>query len=205
MSEPKMPKILVCIDAGHGQDSKSAGVYDPGIVYAGIEEADLTLAYALTAKYVLSQHDDISVMLTRKSEEQPAPLSRRVARAIENDATHFISLHVNGADSFRAAGVESFFPALDRDNRHGAALARRLAAHASRLLGRPNRGAKPETESARKRLAVMAFPGPVALLEIGFLTNAFDRAKMTTREGRLAVAEAILLSVRGVEPEEIDT
>jgi len=196
-----MKEIVVAIDAGHGMDNKKPGVYDPGVVYAGIEEANVTLAYALTLKYVLNMNG-IACLLTRKSEEDSASLGARVERAIGWEATHLLSFHVNAADNHSARGVETFYPAGDRGNEHGPHFARRVAAWSAKALGRPNRGAKPETDAARGRLALAAFPGHFCLLEVGFVTNPYDRARLLLRESRLAVAEGIVRALRGEEPSE---
>lgn len=182
--------MKLAIDPGHGTGNRKPGEYDPGAVYAGIREADVVLFWALTVKHVLAQAG-IAVWMTRDDPDDPAPVGSRDERAELARCTHFLSLHCNGGGWGRASGVETFYRD-ERDRRwarmvHGAAII---------ATGLPSRRVRHESQTQVKRLAIMDFDGPCALLETGYLDHSTDRAVITRREVRIAFAEAMLERVR---------
>lgn len=80
----------IVVDAGHG------GV-DPGAVYGGLQEKDLTLR---AAKYMYDRFNDLGVpvKLTR-SEDETLPKKERVSRILNafgnNDDVIVVSNHIN--------------------------------------------------------------------------------------------------------------
>lgn len=178
-----MPKRL-CIDPGHGFANTAPGVYDPGAVGGGLAEADIALQWALAVKFVFLQHGEV-VFLTRHDDHEPDPVGRRDNLAAEAGCSHFVSIHCN-AGSVLATGTECYY-------RHGKhpEWAKSVLACAVKAMGRRDRGLHTEGESQHPRLAVMNFPGPVCLVELGFITNKADRLRLTDRQVRLAFAEAL--------------
>lgn len=163
--------------------NRSAGVFDPGAVAEGVREADITLAFALAIKHFAPEFG-VHVFLTRHSNVSPAPLGERCRAAIEAGCECFISLHCN-AGSSSARGVETFY----RDDLQFALRMHRLMAQA---IPTKDRGVKHESASTRRRLAVLDFPGPACLVELGFISNPADRLLLQERETRINVARAIL-------------
>lgn len=170
--------IKLCIDPGHGFGNKKPGVYDPGTVALGHQEADIALQWALTGKWCC-QEAGIKFFLTRDDDSDTTPVGRRDDRANAEGCTHFISLHCNAPPS--GHGTETFY----RDNRD-LILAKIVQSSALSALGLANRGVKHESDAARKELAVFGFDGPCALLEIGFLGNRVDLSAMLVRDNRIA-------------------
>ena len=170
--------MRICIDAGHGVGNITPGQYDPGAV-SKVEEADITLAWALTGKWVL-QKAGIPVWLTRERDDDEAPLSTRSERAEGERCTHLISIHCNASANFDANGVESFYRATH--NKPFATMAARNAATALKL---EIRGVKHESNSQHRRLAILDFKGPCTLLELGFITNMLERSRMQERSRRI--------------------
>jgi N-acetylmuramoyl-L-alanine amidase len=171
--------MKIALDAGHGFSNVANGEYDPGALGGSLEEADITLSWALTGKWVLTRAG-ISVWLSRDSDTDAAPLTARDEAASAAGCTHFVSLHCNAASS-SASGTECFYrDARDED------WAASLLEAAVTTLRLPNRGVKPDSASPPGRLAVLDFAGPAALLELGFITNATDRALLTARASRVA-------------------
>ena len=175
--------MLICIDPGHGMSNRSDGVYDPGAVAAGAAEADIALAWGLTLRHVCREAGLVTVM-TRRTSEDAAPVGRRARFATLAKATHFISLHCNAAGNPLARGTETFRrdPSIWASKVHLSALA---------AMQSKDRGLKVEGQSQHKRLAVLSAPN-ACLLEIGFITNPFDRRLMLSREVRLAFAEDLV-------------
>lgn len=174
--------LKLFIDAGHGQDNIRPGKYDPGAVSAGIEEADQAYLYQQTGKYVCGMFG-VPCAVSRQLEETPSPLAKRVQLAESLLCTHYISLHLN-AGPILATGTETITRTKKgAANRAFCELVQDAGIYATRLR---DRGIKDESVSPHKRLAVMDFHGPVALLEVGFITNPRDRKVVTSRSVRLA-------------------
>lgn len=177
--------MKLCIDPGHGMGNRRSGAYDPGATRSPFAEADIVLQWALTGKWVLSRAG-IAVFLTRDADADPTPVSTRDDRAEAAGCTHFLSLHVNDADTDTATGTETYY--RDMVDRPFALLVQNLAV---RTMGRRDRGVKIESASQHNRLAVFDFDGPAALLELGFIGNASDRTAMLLRDNRVRFWESL--------------
>jgi N-acetylmuramoyl-L-alanine amidase len=182
--------MKLAIDPGHGFSNATSGQYDPGALGGGLEEADIVLMWGLTGKFVL-EGAGLSVFLTRDSDTAAAPLINRDERAVEAGCTHFLSLHCNAAAS-TASGTEAYY--RDSKDEPFAALVFTAAVNALKL---PARGSHPDSASPPGRLAVLDFPGPAALLELGFITNATDRRVLTARASRVAFWERVVVAMGG--------
>lgn len=178
--------LRLAIDPGHGYSNRTPGVYDPGAVAAGVAEADVALQWALTGKWVLGQMG-LEVWLTRDDDRDPAPVGTRDDRALRAGCSHFISLHCNSSVNAGATGTETYY----RDKADaGLALAVQRCALEAMWGDRKqpllyDRGLKLEGQSQHPRLAVLDFPGPACLLEVGFISNLDDRTRMLSRERRV--------------------
>lgn len=166
--------MKLAIDPGHGMANSKPGVYDPGAVGGGLQEAAVALQWALTLKYVLTQKG-VPCWLTRTDVATPSPLRDRVRRAVEEGCTHYLSVHCNSGGG---TGVETF---AKPDSDAFAKAVQQCAVAATRL---PDRGVKRPEDSPRRRLAVLAFPGPACLLEIGFIDSPSDRLEIDSRTTR---------------------
>jgi N-acetylmuramoyl-L-alanine amidase len=162
--------MTVIIDAGHGLGNRKRGMFDPGAVSNGIREADIAMAWANELRYILIARGK-KVIRTRASNADPASISDRAGIAMAYGGDIMISLHCNAATG-TASGTETFY--RGESNK---AMAERLNAAVVRALATRDRGVKLESASQHSRLAIMAFQ-PCFLLELGFIDNASDRAKM---------------------------
>jgi N-acetylmuramoyl-L-alanine amidase len=178
--------MKIAVDAGHGMSNATPGVYDPGavVVFQGetFAEADVTLRYALSLKFLISEKN-IPTFMSRTSSADDAPLAARASRAEEAECTHFISLHLNAAGP-TARGVEVLY----RRNADKA-----LAAKACKLIAQSS-GLKERGAKKRLDLAVLKFSnGPRLLIELGFLTNKHDRELLLSgRPMRVSICKAIM-------------
>jgi N-acetylmuramoyl-L-alanine amidase len=91
----------IVIDAGHGG-------HDPGAQANGVTEADLVLDVAQRLEKLLAQHEEIEVVLTRRTDEF-IPLEERTAIANREHADLFLSIHANASRRADARGVETYF------------------------------------------------------------------------------------------------
>lgn len=138
------------------------GVYDPGAVANGYQEADIALQYAITLGYILRQRG-FSVRYTRTTNTDPAPLRKRVESVAGAHA--LISLHLNASTDAQAHGAETLY--RTQTAQHFA-----QAIHNAHLRAFPqlhDRGLK-----QRSNLAILKFEPYACLLELGFITHPRD-------------------------------
>lgn len=192
-------KILIAVDAGHG-DTPGADGYDPGAVSKlGRHEAKHALATALTVKTV-AEARGFDVWLTRDGTAGRKPdLYQRVQGAIKRGAKAFVSVHYNcdrcGSAIYRSPGSAS----------------RRLASLAGKALGISR--VWPSSESRFGGLYPDGFPDarPAIMLEpagieaapaIGAAGRA---ARLTTANDTVDALELYFYGVRQtqrLQPEE---
>ncbi|HAL30189.1 MAG TPA: hypothetical protein DCP20_05685 [Coriobacteriia bacterium] len=204
----------VFIDPGHG------GIY-PGAVYAGIAEKTVNLQIALRLRselvarghtVTMSRTSDVTVGptdraiwrydsetdtwdwfadgTTRYSDGVPRDdLQARCDRANAAGADIFISIHNNASITSAAQGYETYSAAEDR---LGATLATFVHREVIDAIPLRDRGAK-TTGFYVIRWSHM----PAILAECGFLSNASDRAYITSASGQATIARAIADGVDG--------
>jgi len=97
----------VVIDPGHGGK-------DPGAMYRGLREKDITLDLARRVAAKLRKMLGVQVLLTRDRDTY-LDLEERTAFANTRDADLFVSIHVNAAASHRLSGMETYFLNLASD------------------------------------------------------------------------------------------
>lgn len=176
------PKTFI-IDPGHGMSNRKPGVYDPGACSGIYSEASIVMDWANELRSVLRGKGH-KVVRTRVDEKDPCPVGRRDDIARSYGGYRMISLHCNAYNG-TAQGTETFF--RGEDDR---AIAQKLTEAACKALGTVNRGPKTEGKSQHSSLAVLDFD-KCWLVEIGFIDNANDRAKMLDPIKRRAACEAI--------------
>ena len=156
----------VVFDSGHGMGNRKKGVWDPGAVAYGTEEAAVAWKWVLSLKFYLAKLG-VDVGLTRQAFEEPCPLNSRRAASGEL----LVSIHCNSAASPKANGAEVWV------REYAPEPTAEIAEDVCKVLasGRiGNRGIKTTT-----KLAVLKNSRMAMLLEIGFLSNAEDRGYIT--------------------------
>jgi len=174
---------IIIIDPGHGMGNRQAGRYDPGAVSGTAKEASIVMDWANELRGILKARGK-GVVRTRIDDKDPAPIGKRASIARQYRGEIMISLHCNAANG-TASGTETFYRGTE--NR---IMASRINGAVCGALGTRNRGPKTEESSQHSRLAVMAFQ-PCFLIEIGFIDNLSDLAKMTDPALRRKACEAI--------------
>ena len=94
------PKLTIALDPGHGGD-------EDGADYHGKQEKDIDLRIAKTLKDKLSVYDNVTVVLTRETDENVG-LKERAQRAAQAGADIFISLHCNAGVSHVSQGASVY-------------------------------------------------------------------------------------------------
>lgn len=172
---------IVCIDPGHGGK-------DPGATTkTGIDEKDIALTVALKVGALLTGYE---IVYTR-TEDVYVGLSERALIANQAKADLFVSIHCNSAPSASANGMEVYVHTT-----RSAASTRAAHAIYDRLLpasGLRGRGVK-ANDYAVLRETVM----PAVLVELGFVSNDGDRAKLISEDWQNRAAEAITSGIMEV-------
>lgn len=164
---------IVCIDAGHGGK-------DPGAESGGVQEKDIALTVALK---VGARLKDCEVIYTR-TEDVYVGLSERALIANQAKADLFVSIHCNSVDDESAHGMEVYVHAS-----RSAASKRAASAIYDRLLpasGLRGRGVKADNFAVLRETKM-----PAVLIELGFISNSGDRAKLTDSAWQDDAAKAI--------------
>lgn len=177
---------IVVFDAGHG------GV-DPGAVKNGIYEK--TINFKILNTYVKSAfyNSDIKVYFTRDSDVF-VDLYARAGFAEEVGADLFISLHSNSNNSSSVTGTQVFYSnsnnSVTKSGLTSYKLAKSLVDNISLAMETKNRGA-----SSAEFVVVKYNTVPAVLIELGFMTNSSELAKLTNATYQKKVADAIFETV----------
>jgi N-acetylmuramoyl-L-alanine amidase len=208
---------VLVIDPGHG------GVETGAIGAGGLKEKDVTLDLARRLKGALAREPGLTVVLTRE-DDRVVGLDARTAIANHNKAELFLSIHLNSAKRRDATGAETYFLASDasddeartlaaaenRDARGGGELelilwdlaqntylseSSRLAETVQRelnaLAGTRDRGVR----QAPFRV-LMGATMPAILVEVGFVSNPAEEAKLKEDEHRDRIVQALVRAVQ---------
>ena len=184
--EPKeLYEYVVVIDAGHGGSDGGAGKDN-------ILEKDIDLSIVLKLKEIFDASDkDIKVYYTRMDDTNPSYKSR-VELANKSNADLFISVHNN---SYNLSSDIKGTAVMYSESHTGEFTSRRLAEicmeELTEALGSIDRGIL-EGDSI---YIINNSEVPVALLEIGFMTNTEELALLNSSEYQQKTAEAIYNAV----------
>lgn len=187
----------VVIDAGHGGQ-------DSGAIRDGILEKDLTLDVARRLD-VLIRAEGMGVTLTRHGDETVS-LSERARLANQESDCVFVSIHFDEGGRGAASGVQTFYAAQQSVRPSSASwfpFFQQVAnapvenLESQSLAGFIQESLVAQTQSFDRGTRTAQFfvvanvHHPAVLVEGGFLSNAEDRARMTTGDYRQRLAEAI--------------
>jgi len=190
---------VIWIDPGHG--SSFNGYYDPGAVRTGIREVDSNTWYSLELAGKL-RAGGATVLLTRTIADSGLTIDnrQRAYLASEANADIFISVHSNASASTSASGAETYYylpssvddpdysATKDYDQRivKSIALANYVNPKMTAGGGFTNRGVKGNDFAVIRETAM-----PSILLEIGFISNSGDLAKIKDANNRSNTVEGI--------------
>jgi N-acetylmuramoyl-L-alanine amidase len=177
-------KKIVVVDAGHG------GV-DEGTIIAGREhmEKELNLDIVLRLKELLDTQEDIKVYYTRTTDWKPS-LHQRVDLANDVEADFFLSVHCNSNDTRSLHGTEVLYDSRwdGAEGMTSGRFAQILSEEMEEWVGLFNRGLVPREHN----LTIIKYAEvPVALVEVGFLSNSSDLQRLIQSETRQNIAQAL--------------
>ena len=168
----------ICIDAGHGGK-------DPGACAGGVREKDIALDVALKTGALLTDYDVIYTRIT----DVYVSLSKRVRIANAAEADLFVSIHCNSAPNSSANGMEVYV-----HTSRGADSTRAAHAIYDRLL--PVSGLKGRGVKANNYAVLRETKMPAVLVELAFISNDGDRAKLVSEEWLERAAKAIAEGIK---------
>lgn len=184
-------KVIV-IDAGHGGS-------EPGAVKQGIFEKDLNLAIVLKLKELLDQHPEWKVYYTR-TEDVHVSLNDRVQLANLSGANMFISVHNNSTrtgEMMDFSGTEVMYDedktgeSMGTEQLSNILLEETVAACGSRNLG---------LALGHSIYIIRTSEVPVALVEVGFMTDPGELGRLNSAEYQQKVAQGIYQGIlRAIE------
>lgn len=179
----------IYLDPGHG------GV-DPGAYYGGIKEEDINLAIALKLKGEL---EDVgaTVYLTRDGDydlsnnavdRKKNDLYKRVKLINNSGCDMYLSLHLNATKSTSWHGAQVFYDDINDNN---VKLASILQKQLKSDL-RTNRRYKEITNGYIYRRVKI----PGVLVEMGFLSNPYEREKLKTENYQYLIARSLTKGIK---------
>ncbi|MBN1322257.1 MAG: N-acetylmuramoyl-L-alanine amidase [Thermoleophilia bacterium] len=176
---------LICVDPGHGgKDSGAVGT-------TKAKEKDVNLAISLMLAQNLRQAG-LQVMMTRSDDSYP-DLHYRASLANEACASLFVSIHNNASGDPAAVGTETFYWGTPEEcSPEGKLLAETIQRNLVAAIRSVDRGARTHWYN----LVVLAETlMPAALVEVGFMTNSAEEAKLLSAAYQQAAAQGITAGI----------
>ena len=187
-AKDRYEKIIV-VDAGHGGN-------DPGTFPSSEQcyEKDVNLAIVKHLLEYLKQDDTIKVYTTRTEDVLPT-LKQRAALANNLEADLFLSVHCNSNANTQIQGMEVLY----NEKQDGTStftskdFAQICLEHTNGKLSLKNRGLVPRSSNV---YIVGAANMPVALVEVGFMSNPSDLAVLSNEYYQKKAAEGLYEAVQ---------
>lgn len=205
----------VVIDAGHGGD-------DPGALGQNVQEKDLTLAIASALRSELEERGYACVMT--RDDDSTLPLEQRcdVANGADfpiESYPIFVSIHINSAHSEAAEGFEVYVKSADKrvdmlDEATSDKLALKYSSYSNAQLNAYKDIVSLSLADGICRRYEEAFPDipmrgvksgdfwvlngtwmPSVLVEVGFISNAEEEARMASADFQSRLAEIIAQAI----------
>lgn len=175
---------VVVIDAGHGGKA-------PGAIKQGVQEKDLNLGILLKLKALLDQNDkNIGVYYTRTEDNNPT-FEQRAQLANKSNANLFISIHNNSTTDGVMSGYNGTEVMYDEAKSEEGLSSKHLAEicleETTAVLGSKNNG----LSLGNSIYIIRSSQVPVALIEVGFMTNQEELDKLKSEEYQQQAAQGI--------------
>jgi N-acetylmuramoyl-L-alanine amidase len=173
----------VVVDAGHGGRA-------PGATKQGINEKDIDLGIVLQLKKIFDNSGgNIGVYYTRTDDSNPT-FDQRVQLANKSQADLFISIHNNSTKSGRMSsthGTQVMYSESDTKELGSKAFAQICLDHVTEALESRDKGLVEGDEIYIIRTSEV----PVALIEVGFMTNQEELNLLNSTDYQKKAAEGV--------------
>ncbi|QED49961.1 N-acetylmuramoyl-L-alanine amidase CwlD [Cytobacillus dafuensis] len=179
---------IILLDPGHGGPDGGAGDLDA-------LEKDIALDVSLKVRDLLQQQGAL-VLMTREDDRDLAPegtrgysrrkvedLKKRLEMINTSGAEYFVSIHLNSIPSPRWSGAQTFYASKREENARSAKF---IQDELRRNLENTTRKAKVLDVYILKNAKI-----PGSLVEIGFLSNAAEKANLKKEKYQDKVAASI--------------
>ena len=174
--------FIVVIDPGHGGR-------DPGAVHHGIRESELVLTIAHMVMEFINENPNIRGYMTRHTDVAVANTWR--AAFANQFADLYVAIHANAVNNRpNVSGIETWYLRHSREDNLGFTSRQFARIMQRRLINATNavdRGIKRNSTWIVLRDTQM----PAVLLELGFLTNREEAARLASSSHQRRVARAI--------------
>lgn len=177
----KNEKTIIVIDAGHGGK-------DPGAKIDEELESKIVESIAKKIK-ALNGSEDLKIILLRE-DDSFVSLSDRVNKINQINPDILISLHLNASKNPNEKGVSAFISSQNGFYEKSLEKANQLIENISN-----NNLAKGGVKDANLYI-IKNSKCPAVLLEVGYLSNANDKAYITSESGKDEIAKNILKLLR---------
>ena len=172
-------KQIVYLDAGHGGK-------DQGTSYQEVLEKDINLAVAKKVQKLLTDAG-YQVEMTR-SDDTKVDNYTRAEMANKAGANVFDSIHCNYLEKGEANGIEIYH---DSNNAEGGVLAKKTQSWLVNMTGAKDRGTRTEDFIVTRETTM-----PSILVELGYLSDSTERARLLTDSYQNLLAGGIARGVR---------
>lgn len=175
-------KRVIVLDAGHGG-------HDNGTSGNGLVEKEINLDITKRVLALIEQEGQMKAYLTRTDDYYPSLEERAIFANSIGDM--FISIHSNSADKNPSAnGTETLFVPHSNDQTVGLSTKKLAEIMLSSLI--KELGTRDRKIQERANIVVLKYTTiPSALMEIAFVSNPSEAAKLATPEFRQKAAQAI--------------
>lgn len=174
---------IVVVDAGHGGSQ-------PGAVKREVYEKHINLAIVLELKALFDEVEDgkIKVLYTRLEDTNPS-LAERVEMANKLNANLFISVHNNSTNDGKFSSVNGTMVLYSPDENDDSSkrLAEICLANVNASTGSKNKGLM----KADNIYIVKNSNVPVALIEVGYMTNHNELDNLCSKDYQKKAAQGI--------------
>lgn len=189
----------ILISPGHG--GFDHGVEGP----TGTLEKEITLNIALQVRDLLSADDSLNVQLIREN-DIAVTTQQRGAQVVSNTPDLVVALHIGGLFSSETRGAAAFYTDNGAQSASSSSVFRRRATShftnsidiAEIILDTLESDAEIPSRGMLSvpNLLLSKADCPAVLVEVGCLTNRQDEQRLMDASHQLAIAEAIIKSVR---------
>ncbi|SET61333.1 N-acetylmuramoyl-L-alanine amidase family protein [[Clostridium] polysaccharolyticum] len=180
------PNYIYVIDAGHG--GIDGGTMSPDGRH---EEKLINLSIANMVKEMLEEDRYTQVYMTRESDQFISPKERaRIINKISPDLT--VSIHCNSAENQEAEGVEVLYSSGKDSSKE---LSKQCLNEILKLTDQVNRG----LIEGDNIYIIRNSKNPIALLEVGFLSNKRELDYLLKKKNQEKIARGIVNGIRKTE------